>query len=59
MSNKYSVCVALICLFAVSCSDFLKEDNKTGDTANLVYNTATGIDGLVHSAYSYCRGFWG
>ena len=48
MSNKYSVCVALICLFAVSCSDFLKEDNKTGDTANLVYNTATGIDGLVH-----------
>ena len=59
MSNKYSVCVVLICLFAVSCSDFLKEDNKTGDTANLVYNTATGIDGLVHSAYSYCRGFWG
>ncbi len=42
-----------------SCSDFLEEDNKTGETADLAYNTVTGIDGLIYSAYSYCRGWWG
>ena len=44
---------------ATSCDDYLEEDNKTGETADLAYNTKTGIDGLVHSAYSYCRGWWG
>ena len=42
-----------------SCSDFLDEDNKTGETADLAYNTKIGIDGLVYSAYSYARGWWG
>lgn len=42
-----------------SCSDFLDEDNKTGETADLAYQTVTGIDGLVNSAYAYTRGWWG
>lgn len=42
-----------------SCSDFLEEDNKTGETADLMYQTKTGLDGLVYSAYSYGRGWWG
>lgn len=42
-----------------SCSDFLDEDNKTGETADLAYQTVTGIDGLVSSAYAYTRGWWG
>lgn len=42
-----------------SCSDYLEEDNKTGETADLAYNTVSGIDGLVFSAYSYTRGWWG
>ena len=46
-------------LITTSCSDYLDEDNKTGETADLVYNTVTGIDGLVYSAYSYTRGWWG
>jgi hypothetical protein len=44
---------------ATSCSDFLDEENKTGETADLAYNTISGIDGLVYSAYSYARGWWG
>ena len=46
-------------LGTTSCSDFLEEDNKAGETADLVYQTKTGIDGLVYSAYSYARGWWG
>ena len=44
---------------ATSCSDFLEEDNKTGETADLVYNTISGIDGLITSAYTYTHGWWG
>lgn len=44
---------------ATSCSDFLEEDNKTGETADLVYNTISGIDGLITSAYTYSHGWWG
>jgi hypothetical protein len=44
---------------ATSCSDFLTEENKTGETADLTYQTTSGIDGLVSSAYAYCRGWWG
>jgi len=43
----------------VSCSDFLEEDNKTGQTADLTYQTESGIDGLVKSCYAYTRGWWG
>ena len=44
---------------ATSCSDFLEEDNKTGETADLAYNTVSGIDGLITSAYDYTHGWWG
>ena len=44
---------------ATSCSDFLEEDNKTGETADLAYNTISGIDGLFQSAYTYTHGWWG
>ena len=42
-----------------SCSDFLEEDNKTGETADLAYNTVSGIDGLITAAYDYTHGWWG
>ena len=44
---------------ATSCSDFLEEDNKTGETADLAYNTISGIDGLIQSAYTFTHGWWG
>ncbi|MBQ9262156.1 MAG: RagB/SusD family nutrient uptake outer membrane protein [Prevotella sp.] len=50
---------AAISFGATSCSDFLEEDNKTGETADLAYNTVSGIDGLIHSAYTYTHGWWG
>ena len=42
-----------------SCSDFLEEDNKTGQTADLTYATESGIEGLVRSCYAVSRGWWG
>ncbi|PTN07816.1 RagB/SusD family nutrient uptake outer membrane protein [Mangrovibacterium marinum] len=42
-----------------SCQDFLEEDNKTGQTADLTYSTKTGIEGLVATCYSYARGWYG
>lgn len=42
-----------------SCSDFLDEDNKVGDTADLAYGTVTGMDGLMASCYSYARLWYG
>lgn len=54
------VCVSCGFVAALtSCSDYLEEDNKTGSTADLTYNTVTGIDGLIQSAYSYTHGWWG
>jgi hypothetical protein len=50
---------AAISFGATSCSDFLDEDNKTGETADLAYNTVSGIDGLIQSAYTYTHGWWG
>ena len=44
---------------ATSCSDFLEEDNKTGETADLADNTISGIDGLIQSAYTFTHGWWG
>lgn len=44
---------------ATSCSDFLEEENKTGATADLIYSTETGIEGLVRSCYAATRGWWG
>ncbi len=61
MKKIFSIFLAASALgfTATSCSDFLEEDNKTGETADLAYNTVTGIDGLVSSAYAYTRGWWG
>jgi hypothetical protein len=50
---------AAISFGATSCSDYLEEDNKTGETADLAYNTVSGIDGLIQSAYTYTHGWWG
>ena len=50
---------AAFALGTTSCSDFLEEDNKTGETADLAYNTVSGIDGLITSAYDYTHGWWG
>ena len=50
---------AAFALGTTSCSDFLEEDNKTGETADLAYNTISGIDGLIASAYDYTHGWWG
>lgn len=61
MKKIYSMlfAAAAISFGATSCSDFLEEDNKTGETADLAYNTVSGIDGLVQSAYTYTHGWWG
>lgn len=61
MKKIFSIFLAVsaLGLTATSCSDYLEEDNKTGETADLAYNTITGIDGLVSSAYAYTRGWWG
>lgn len=61
MKKIYSMlfAAAAISFGATSCSDFLEEDNKTGETADLAYNTVSGIDGLITSAYDYAHGWWG
>ena len=46
-------------LGTTSCSDFLEEENKTGENADLTYQTKGGIDGLVSAMYSFGRGYWG
>ena len=44
MKKIYSMlfAAAAISFGATSCSDFLDEDNKTGETADLAYNTKIG-----------------
>jgi starch-binding outer membrane protein, SusD/RagB family len=51
--------VPVLMLGIPSCTDFLEEDNKAGATADLTYSTATGIQGLVSSCYSFARGWYG
>ena len=46
-------------LGAVSCNDFLEEENKVGQTADLLYTTETGIESLVASSYAYSRTWYG
>jgi hypothetical protein len=58
IANLFLVATALSLGFS-SCSDFLDEDNKTGETADLAYETVSGIQGLVNSCYSFSRGWWG
>jgi hypothetical protein len=61
MKKIYSMlfAAAAFSFAATSCSDFLDEENKTGETADLAYNTVSGIDGLIQSAYTYTHGWWG
>ena len=63
MKNNFKIMIiaALLCstLTFVSCSDFLTEDNKTGQTADVTYSTQSGINGLVAGCYSFARGFYG
>ena len=42
-----------------SCSDFLEEDNKVGETADLTYKTPSGLEGLVANCYTFARGWYG
>ena len=62
MKTKFYISLMLAALTlgtTTSCGDFLDEENKVGDTADLAYGTATGIDGLMASCYSYLRLWYG
>ncbi len=61
MKKKYFniMLMAALAVASASCTDFLTEENKTGETADLAYQTETGIAGLANSAYAYTRGWWG
>ncbi len=58
--NKFALIIALVSLLGFSsCEGYLEEDNKVGQTADLVYNTSSGMQGLVASCYSFARGWYG
>ena len=61
MKNKiYTILLfTAFLLGAGSCTDFLEEDNKVGQTADLAYATETGIESLVASSYAYSRTWYG
>jgi hypothetical protein len=61
MKNKlYTILLtSAFMLGAASCSDFLEEENKVGQTADLLYATETGIESLVASSYAYSRAWYG
>lgn len=42
-----------------SCSDFLDEENLVGNSAEFTYDTKSGIEGLMGSAYTYARLWYG
>jgi hypothetical protein len=55
----YILSITMLFLSMPSCEDFLKEDNKTGDTGEILYSTKAGIDGLLGACYSYSRAWYG
>jgi starch-binding outer membrane protein, SusD/RagB family len=60
MKTKNIVLLLLfLFLFLGSCTNYLKENNKTGMTDNLVYTTEANISSLVASCYSYNRLWYG
>lgn len=59
MKNKLYLLLVAVSLLATSCKDFLVEENKTGQTADLLYSTETGIESLVASCYTYTRTWYG
>jgi hypothetical protein len=57
---KYlTVIFALFTLANISCKDYLIEDNKVGQTEDVIYSTRSGIDGVVAASYAYLRGWYG
>lgn len=57
---KYlTIILAVFTLANISCKDYLIEDNKVGQTEDVIYSTRSGIDGLLASSYSYLRGWYG
>ncbi|MDR2840338.1 MAG: RagB/SusD family nutrient uptake outer membrane protein [Paludibacter sp.] len=54
----FATVLCSVLLFS-SCTDFLTEDNKAGETADLTYSTESGIRGLVSSCYAFARGIYG
>jgi len=61
MKKILSIIIGATVLFFItpSCSDFLDEDVKVGDFAELAYSTPDGLEGLVASAYTFARGWYG
>ncbi len=61
MKNKIKIFIAAFCSIFIlfSCADFLEENNKVGQTADLTYSTNSGIKGLMASCYSFARGWYG
>ncbi|MGQ1946522.1 RagB/SusD family nutrient uptake outer membrane protein [Geofilum sp. OHC36d9] len=61
MKKKIYSLITVLALIIVtpSCSDFLEEEVKVGAAPELSYATSAGIDGLVASAYSFARGWYG
>ncbi|MBN2744308.1 MAG: RagB/SusD family nutrient uptake outer membrane protein [Marinilabiliaceae bacterium] len=61
MKRKILSIYTLLALMLVvqSCSDFLEEDNKTGQVGELAYTSSAGVKGLVASCYSFARGWYG
>lgn len=58
--KKYIILAAsALMLVNSACEDFLEEENKAGETAELSYSTKSGIDGLIGSCYSFSRTWYG
>src|SRR5574344_2633677 len=62
MKTKLLLYIAVsssLLLGTTSCSDFLDEKNKTGETTDITYATKSGIEGLISSCYAFQRGWYG
>jgi len=61
MKIQFKILAAALCSVIAfnSCTGFLEEDNKVGQTSDLTYSTSSGIRGLVASCYSFARGWYG
>ncbi len=55
----YYLAVSSLFMGNTSCSDFLDEVNKTGETADITYATKSGMDGLIATCYAFQRGWYG
>jgi starch-binding outer membrane protein, SusD/RagB family len=62
MKKKIYLIISLVVGFSflmTSCDSFLDENNKVGQTGDLVYSTASGAEGLITTCYSFARGWYG